>query len=532
MTQEPTLETIRLFGMRVLAGAALALGLCTLGGALLEGKASEYVAALLALALTAYPCMLALNRRTDAAARLATSITVTGQPALLLYVFAGAPWQVDLHMLFFAVLAMTAILCDWRAIVAASAVVAVHHLVFGMAVPDWVFLGGGSLGRILLHAVVLIAEAATLTWLTSQLVLLIEAIDRKESERRAIAEQAEAERNRQAAELQLAVGELGEQLGALAGGDLSHDIEVEFPSAYARLRSDYNAAVRGLRELVGSVSLSATELRSGAGQIAEASENLARRTESNAASLEKTANAVAQMDGQLRETAGAAGRTVARADQAIAVIGSGRGIAEEAVSAMGRVSDSAKGIDDVIEGLDKIAFQTRVLAMNAAVEAGRAGEAGRGFAVVADLVSALAMRAEEEAKRAREQLTHTQGDIVSAVDAVRRVDDALSAIASDVGSVHTLLGAMANDNASQSAAVSQIASEIAAMDQSTQQNAAMVEETSAAARTLSGEITELSDKAARFTVSSGTAPGVAKPRSFAPAASRSKATSNGEWAAF
>ncbi|WP_439953165.1 methyl-accepting chemotaxis protein, partial [Escherichia coli] len=72
----------------------------------------------------------------------------------------------------------------------------------------------------------------------------------------------------------------------------------------------------------------------------------------------------------------------------------GRDVTDEAVQAMGRVSESAKGIDGVIEGLDKIAFQTRVLAMNAAVEAGRAGEAGRGFAVVADLVSALAMRAE------------------------------------------------------------------------------------------------------------------------------------------
>jgi methyl-accepting chemotaxis protein len=172
------------------------------------------------------------------------------------------------------------------------------------------------------------------------------------------------------------------------------------------------------------------------------------------------------------------------------------------MQAMSRVADSAKGIDSVIEGLDKIAFQTRVLAMNAAVEAGRAGEAGRGFAVVADLVSALAMRAEEEAGRARDQLTATQTDIVAAVEMVQKVDTALADISGDVGEVHKLLGEMATDNQAQSTAISEISIAIGTMDQSTQQNAAMVEQTSAAARNLSGEVAALSEQASRFNVGS------------------------------
>ncbi len=167
---------------------------------------------------------------------------------------------------------------------------------------------------------------------------------------------------------------------------------------------------------------------------------------------------------------------------------------------MGRLNESAKGIDSVIEGLDKIAFQTRVLAMNAAVEAGRAGDAGRGFAVVADLVSALAMRSEEEAKRARDQLTATQTDIVAAVEAVQKVDGALAEISESVGEVHQLLNTMAADNQAQSSAISQISTAIGTMDQSTQQNAAMVEETSAAARNLTAEVSALADQAARFTI--------------------------------
>ncbi|WP_375421448.1 methyl-accepting chemotaxis protein [uncultured Sphingomonas sp.] len=287
-------------------------------------------------------------------------------------------------------------------------------------------------------------------------------------------------------------------LAELSAGDLTTTIDVEFAGQYAMLKANFNGALAKLRGLIGSVAESAASIRTGSGEIAQAAEDLARRTESNAASLEQTAASVTQMDGRLRQSAVAATRTVQRADEAIATIGDGRAVADEAVQVMSRVSDSAKGIDSVIEGLDKIAFQTRVLAMNAAVEAGRAGDAGRGFAVVADLVSALAMRAEEEAKRARDQLTATQTDIATAVGAVQRVDGALADIAGDVSEVHELLATMAADNQAQAAAIAEISAAIGMMDQSTQQNAAMVEETSAAARNLAGDVTGLTEQAARF----------------------------------
>jgi len=294
-----------------------------------------------------------------------------------------------------------------------------------------------------------------------------------------------------------AVQTLDEALAALAEGDLTRQLS-QMPATYASLERSYNHTLDKMRAMITAVAAGTQRINGTIHEIAQASDDLARRTQANAASLEETSAAVTQMDSRSRNTAQAARSTVIRADQAIATVDDGRSVAGQAVEAMHRVSDSAKGIDAVIEGLDKIAFQTRVLAMNAAVEAGRAGEAGRGFAVVADLVSALAMRAEEEAGRAREQLTHTQAEVVTAVEAVMKVDGALANISSDVGEVHALLGTMAQDNNAQAIAIGEVSTAIGTMDQGTQQNAAMVEETSAATRTLSQEAETLAELTSAF----------------------------------
>ncbi|MHA6720360.1 methyl-accepting chemotaxis protein [Sphingomonas sp. RS6] len=334
---------------------------------------------------------------------------------------------------------------------------------------------------------------------------------------------------------------LSEKLQALSEGDLTGTIATQVPAAYVSLRDNFNTALDNLRELIAVLTEASHSIETGSTEIAAASDDLARRTESNAASLEQTSAALQQMNDRLKSSASAADQTVGYTQEAIGIVDSGRSTAGEATSAMDRVSESAQGIDTVIEGLDKIAFQTRVLAMNAAVEAGRAGEAGRGFAVVADLVSALAMRAEEEARRAREQLTTTQADIVVAVEAVKKVDTALANITGSVSQVHQFVEVVATDNRAQSSAIAEIATAVGAMDHSTQQNAAMVEQTSAAARNLAGEVSGLSRQAARFKTSSAGATRHAAPPAPA-AASRGKkpqpqpqpalADASGDWASF
>ncbi|PVX29417.1 methyl-accepting chemotaxis protein [Sphingomonas pokkalii] len=291
---------------------------------------------------------------------------------------------------------------------------------------------------------------------------------------------------------------LGNGLLALREGDLSRTIDRCFPAEYEVLRQNINEAIASLRARVQLVSESAENIRTSSSEIAHGSEDLAHRTEKSAANLAQATQALEKIEERLRATMIAADNTVKRAGEATTALRDGRGTTARAVQAMDRASGSARNIDGVIEGLDKIAFQTRVLAMNAAVEAGRAGEAGRGFMVVADLVAALALRAEDQAKQARDMLSETQADIIQAADAVHDTDTALDTISGDVEAVHDLIAAIDHDNHAQSAAVTQVATAMKAMDLVTQQNAAMVEETSAAIRNLSGEVSALAQRAAAF----------------------------------
>ncbi|MFL9841543.1 methyl-accepting chemotaxis protein [Sphingomonas sp. ST-64] len=495
---ELTLDGIRKTGLTLVLGCGAGLSAATLAGMLATGADGFVSVALSLVALLAYPAWLWRKGDAGDTARLAASMAIVAIPAVMLYAFRGMAWQVDLHMAFFAALAITAVLCDWRAIVGATAIVAVHHLLVGMMLPEWVFIGAGSLPRILLHAVILLAEAGALVFICSRVVALLHAVAEKNAAQAALEAEVAAERNARMQELELATTALADGLAGLSRGELHRTIDRQFPDAYAAIQRHFNQAISALRGLVVAVAGGAVQLHQSSSHITQAADELAERTERTSNRIEEASVALAQVDERLNHGNQTLNQTVGRANAAIDSVQRGRGVADLAVKRMEGVAQSAVGIDAVIEGLDKIAFQTRVLAMNAAVEAGRAGDAGRGFAVVADLVGQLAMRSEEEAKRAREQLTSTQEQVAHAVEAIAEVDGALGGIESVVGDVHGLVASIADEYGAQVAALGEIGAAFRTLEEITQHNAAMVEECTATARALSEEVGSLTSLTDRF----------------------------------
>ena len=358
-----------------------------------------------------------------------------------------------------------------------------------------------------------------------------ENLEREAEENRSLSDRERAEREAAKAEearrMQEAVDALAGGLTRLSEGDLTVSLDTPFMEALERLRIDFNASVDKLNGTLCDIRESSGSIDNNSREIRSAADDLSRRTEQQAASLEESSAALEQITSAVKGTSERAGEAAQMANAAQTDAEKSSTIVSEAVSAMEGIESASSEISNIINVIDEIAFQTNLLALNAGVEAARAGEAGKGFAVVAQEVRELAQRAATAAQEIKELITKSGEQVGNGVKMVKATGDALTQIAEHVTNVNNAISAIATAANEQLTGIQEVNAAVTQMDQMTQQNAAMVEETTAVTHQLAEDVVGLSGRIGEFRLS-GEVPAAPMNEAEVPAASVKEADETSE----
>ncbi|MEE4154675.1 MAG: methyl-accepting chemotaxis protein [Erythrobacter sp.] len=502
------LDALRDEGARVVAGASV---VCATIAAIAAFAVGQSALALAAFAIAALPASVVVSGRSSGGIRIALGAGLPVFAAIFVACARGSGWTLDMHMTFFACLAVLAIMADWRVIVAASAVTAVHHLALNFFAPALLFDAGSDLARVLFHALIVVIEASVLIVLCTRVERLVTGIQSAQAEREAQEAATAAEREQRNSEQERVISTVGERLTKLAQGDLALRLESPFPDSYETLRREINDACARLDELVGTVTLTIDHVFSSSKEVKNASVHLASQTEQQAASLMTVSETTNGLLGDIKQNLEIWEDTRAKALTAKEEADRGAVLIEGAASSMQRIEASSAKVLEMVSFIDGIAFQTNLLALNAGVEAARAGEAGKGFAVVATEVRELAQRSGESASAIKQLFEQSDKEISEGVRNVEQMVSVLSAAVNQFGAIMQQIDTVIEKSSGTLIAIEEISSAIAQIDLAMQQNAATAEESNAASVSLTDLAELLSDRIASFS-SSG------KPRSRLPIA--------------
>ncbi|TYT26336.1 PAS domain-containing protein [Luteimonas viscosa] len=287
-------------------------------------------------------------------------------------------------------------------------------------------------------------------------------------------------------------------LDALSHGDLRPRITSDMGGLFGEMKSSTNAAVDQLAQLVADIQGATRTIGEAAAGIAEGNTDLSTRTGQQAASLQETASSMEQLTATVRQNAENALRANGLAAGAGEVAEDGGKVVADVIATMAAISESSRRITDIIGVIDGIAFQTNILALNAAVEAARAGEEGRGFAVVASEVRSLALRSADAAREIKALIADSATKVEQGAGRVDQAGRTMTEMVTAVGRVTDIMAEISSASREQSVGIEQVNHTVTQLDEATQQNAALVEQASAAARSLQEQAAGLASAAARF----------------------------------
>ncbi|MEL7969085.1 methyl-accepting chemotaxis protein [Vreelandella neptunia] len=285
----------------------------------------------------------------------------------------------------------------------------------------------------------------------------------------------------------------------IADGDLTQVTQLS-PKDQQSLLFNINRMREALAETIGDIHLGASQVNSGVEQIVGVNEELSTRTEQQAASLAETASSMEQLTATVKQNAEHADHARTLATRAADSAQRGSESMSTVITTMATINESATQMSSIVNTIDGIAFQTNILALNASVEAARAGDQGRGFAVVANEVRQLASRSAAAAQEIKTLIEASDSKVVEGSRQVSDTGDVINGMVADIKQLSTLVQEISAATIEQSSGIEQVNQAVTQMDQMTQQNASLVQQSNHATQTLAQLSAQLRQLVAHFRI--------------------------------
>ena len=314
----------------------------------------------------------------------------------------------------------------------------------------------------------------------------------------------------------------------VAAGDLTQKIEVHGSDETAEVLAAVRTMVENLHDMIGGINGSTDQLGAAADGMSSVAEQTSQGIRRQQGETDQVATSVNEMSATIQEVASSAARAAEAAQKASDDARAGRGVVttaidsidalahevEQAAEAIQRLESDSNNIGSVVDVINEIADQTNLLALNAAIEAARAGEQGRGFAVVADEVRTLATRTQQSTKEIREMIEKLQqaaGQAAStmqqgreragaSVEQAARAGEALAGITDAVVTISEMNTQIAAGAEQQGGVAEEINRRVETIRDVAGQSADGAQQTAAASEQLSGEVKQLRSLVSRFRV--------------------------------
>lgn len=288
------------------------------------------------------------------------------------------------------------------------------------------------------------------------------------------------------------IDEIGTLLSAIANGDLTKETSgVSYPGDFSDLEYYLQVINEKLNSTLGGIVEAASSVSGNSDQMAASSSTLSKGAMAQSSAVEQLSVTMGDMDRDAEQTA----QLVQEAKEAVDIAGSEMQASKEYIDslnqAMNWILSSTKEIGNIIDTIDDIAQQTNILALNASVEAARAGSAGKGFAVVASEVRDLAAKSNEAAKATMELIHSSTEAVNGGSEVVDKVTKSVMNVAVRAGRAAEQMNIVAEAVQRQTKAIGQVSEAIGQISNVVQSNTATAEESAAVSQELSEQASVL-----------------------------------------